>query len=93
MARDKGTITHQGNTLSFFPDSTATVQAARREFGAVKKALQADGVPYAMLYPARLRIGPEGNVKIFNNPKSPMDHAKKLKKKKRATSTLSDPDE
>lgn len=83
LAREKGTVEHQGNSLSFFPDFTVAVQAARQEYGTVKKFLQAEGIPYAMLYPAHLRIGSDGESKIFTTPKAAMDHTKKLKCKRR----------
>lgn len=83
MAREKGTINFQGNSISFFPDFTVAVQAARREYGAVKKFLQSEGIAYAMLYPARLRIGQENESTIFSNPKAAMDYAKKMKRQQR----------
>lgn len=61
-ARAKSPITHQGNNLSFYPDYTPSVQAARREFLPVKKILQAASVPYAMLYPAKLKITHESQA-------------------------------
>lgn len=93
LAREKGSIIPQGNSLVFFPDFTVVVQATRREFGAVKKFLQVEGVPYAMLYPARLRIGSVGNSKIFSNPRSALEHAKHLKRQKHAPNTQDEAEE
>lgn len=91
MARDNGTIPFQGNTLAFYPDFTVAVQAARREFGMVKKQLQSKGIPYAMLYPVRPKIGLEGAFKIFTNPKAALEHVKTLKRRRSESSH--DPDE
>lgn len=85
LARGKGTVDHQGKTLSFFPDFTVAVQTPRQEFSTVKTFLQSEGIPYAMLYPARLRVGSEGVFKIFTTPKVAMEHAKKLKRRRRET--------
>lgn len=87
LAREKGPINHQGNNPSFFPDFTVAVQAARCEYGTVKKFLQTERIPYAMLYPARLQVGPEGNFKIFSTPKAAMEHAKHLKRQRREASS------
>lgn len=48
LAREKGTITHQSNTLEFYPDHTVAVQQARKEFASVKAKLRDLNISYSM---------------------------------------------
>lgn len=84
LAREKGAITHQGNQLAFYPDFTMAVQEARRAYQSTKKLLLAAKVPYAMLYPARLRVETNGRFKIFTCPKAALEFARSLAKRDRS---------
>ena len=52
-----------------FEDFSAAVIKKRQEFYQVKQQLKERGIPFAMTYPATLRIQYDGQVKFFNNPK------------------------
>ncbi|XP_066445282.1 uncharacterized protein [Eleutherodactylus coqui] len=54
-AREKGDIRSNGSRISFFPDFSAENQKKRGTFIDVKRRLRDLRIPYAMLYPARLR--------------------------------------
>lgn len=69
---------YKGNTLSFFPDYTPTVQAAGREFLQTKHILQAASFPYSMLYPAKLKITHDGQANFFTDAKSALKYAKHI---------------
>lgn len=77
-ARTWGTITHEGNTLLFFPDYTPAVQVARREFIPTKKLLHEPSIPFAMLYPAKLKVMHNGQTHFFTDAKSSLKFAKHI---------------
>ena len=55
-------------TIRFFPDFTLQVQQARRGFLEVKAALRKEGLKYAMLFPAKLRVEAHGKTQFFYKP-------------------------
>lgn len=68
MAREKGDTIWQGSKLALFPDFTPMVQEARRKYNGVKATLRNLGLRYGMLYPARLRVDADGQVRVFDTP-------------------------
>ena len=59
--------------IRFFPDFTMQVQQARREFLEVKAALRNEGLKYAMLFPAKLRVEAQGRTQFFYKPAEAWD--------------------
>lgn len=53
--------------ISIYPDFTSAVQEARKKFMDAKQKLRELNIPYAMLYPARLKITIEGKTWIFTD--------------------------
>lgn len=64
-ARARDPVMYQGSKLTFSPDYTPAVQAARRKFASSKKLLVKSSIPYIMLYPAKLKITHEGQQHFF----------------------------
>lgn len=59
----------EGMRIHFFPDFVAGTQKKQREFDQVRRKLQSfEGVRYAMIYPASLRIMVNNTVKTFHSP-------------------------
>lgn len=79
-ARELGAVKYGNANLSFFPDFTPSVQEGRRKFAGVKKKLQTQEIPYAMLYPAKLKITLQGKQHLFQNPQQVEDFLKHLGK-------------
>lgn len=63
----KQNIRFNGARISFYPDFSSAVQKRRACLTDVKKRLQKLQTPYAMLYPARLRITARGQTHFFEN--------------------------
>lgn len=72
LAREKGPLKFNGNNISIYPDFSAEVQRQRMSFAAVKDRLRKEGAPYAMLFPAKLRIIYEGKAHFCSCPKEAM---------------------
>lgn len=72
LAREKGPLSFNGNNISVYPDFSAEVQRQRISFSAVKSRLRTEGLSYAMLFPAKLRIIHEGRAHFYTNPKEAM---------------------
>lgn len=68
-ARDLPDAMINGCRVSFYPDFSAEVQKRRMQFLDVKKRLRNLLVPYAMLYPAKLRVAALGTTHFFELPK------------------------
>lgn len=60
-------------TITFFPDFTMKVQAQRRSFMAVKKALRDKEIKCSMQFPAKLRVALDGKVWFFQSPEEAWD--------------------
>lgn len=67
-AREKGDFTIQGHKVSLYPDFSNEIQKRRMQFLDVKKRLRNVGVPYAMQYPAKLRVVALGSTHFFDSP-------------------------
>lgn len=62
LSREKPNVQLNGARISFYPDFSSDVQKRRARFSEVKKRLQKLQAPYAMMYPARLRITVRGQA-------------------------------
>ncbi|KAJ1092644.1 hypothetical protein NDU88_005754 [Pleurodeles waltl] len=78
LARERKPVIYKNSELSFFPDYTPGVQAARRAFLPTKRLLNQAGVRFALLYPARLRVCHEGKVLYFTDPRQAAKFARRL---------------
>lgn len=58
-----------GCPVSSYPDFSADVQKRRMQFQYVKQRLRALQTPYAMLYPAKLRVAALGSTHFFESRK------------------------
>ena len=86
-ARERGNVTFNGVRVSFYPDFSAEVQRSRARFVEVKKRMRALQLPYAMLYPAKLRVTAEGHAQFFESPREAMawlDHNEQALRHRRA---------
>lgn len=72
IAREKGPLKYNGNNISIYPDFSAEVQRQRISFSAVKNQLREEGLKYAMLFPAKLRIIHDGKAQFYTSPKEAM---------------------
>lgn len=70
VAREKQHLTYEGASISLYPDFTAKVQEARRQFSPLKKQLREMELEYAMLYPARLRVNRQERSYLFTDPQA-----------------------
>lgn len=68
-ARKSHPLLHNGAQMLIFEDFSAAVIKKRQEFYQVKQRLKERGIPFAMTYPATLRIQHDGQVKFLKNPK------------------------
>uniref|UniRef100_A0A3Q1G7Q7 L1 transposable element RRM domain-containing protein n=1 Tax=Acanthochromis polyacanthus TaxID=80966 RepID=A0A3Q1G7Q7_9TELE len=68
LARSKGEIMYENKKISFYPDYSADLQRRRDEFLQVKRLLREKEVECALIYPAKLRIKHQGNIKFFSTP-------------------------
>uniref|UniRef100_A0A3Q1FHV7 L1 transposable element RRM domain-containing protein n=1 Tax=Acanthochromis polyacanthus TaxID=80966 RepID=A0A3Q1FHV7_9TELE len=74
LTRQKGRLEFQGKQILIFPDYSADLTKRRAVFNEVKELLRKqDGIRYGLLYPARLRISFDGQVKVFENPQTTKD--------------------
>lgn len=64
-AREVEDLSVDGQRVSIFPDFSAEVQKRRLKFVDVKKRLRDLHLPYAMLYPAKLRVVADGETHFF----------------------------
>lgn len=67
-AREMKNILYNGARISLYPDFSPELQRQRAKFVECKRSLQRHGLRYALLYPARLRVIANGEVKFFNDP-------------------------
>ncbi|KAI2661168.1 LINE-1 type transposase domain-containing protein 1 [Labeo rohita] len=68
-AWEKGEIQYEGNRILIFPDFARVTQLKREKFREGRRALHAQGVKFAMMYPATLRIETSEGYKRFVCPK------------------------
>lgn len=69
LAREKVPLKYNSNTISVYLDFSADVQRQRISFAAVKARLRTEGVSYAILFPAKLRVIHDGKAHFYTNPK------------------------
>lgn len=81
LAREKGTLRYEDKILSIYPDFTMVIQEQRRKFLQAKKQLQQLHIPYAMLFPARLKVTHGGKQHFFTNPQHVHNFIKTLREK------------
>ena len=72
QARERANIQHNGVRVSFYPDFSQEVQRRRAKFLDVKRRLRNLQLPYAMLYPAKLRVVVRGQAQFFESAKEAM---------------------
>ncbi|KAJ1188669.1 hypothetical protein NDU88_005428 [Pleurodeles waltl] len=72
LARKLFELHYQGSKLSIYPDFILAVQSARCDFLPAKKLLMKTGLPYALIYPAKLKAALHGKTHLFRNPKRAM---------------------
>ena len=77
-ARTRGPLRFNGESITIFPDYTATVAKARAAFTEVRKMLRdRQGVRYGILFPARFRVTYGGEDREFTDPDKAMTYVKK----------------
>ncbi|CAI5677356.1 unnamed protein product [Oreochromis niloticus] len=69
-ARRKQSLFHNGIPIMIFEDFSAAVLKKRQGFYHVKQRLGEMGIPFAMMYPAVLRIKIDGQEKSFRTPEA-----------------------
>ncbi|KAJ1087947.1 hypothetical protein NDU88_001106 [Pleurodeles waltl] len=72
-ARDLNPITVDNTRISLYPDYTLMVQKCRACFQVVKRRLRTEGLKYALLFPARLRVTFNQKTHFFETPDSACD--------------------
>lgn len=68
-ARKAQSLVYNGAPIMIFEDFSIAVVRKRQEFYPVKQQLKEKGIPFAMLYPAVLRVSHGGQEKFFKHPK------------------------
>lgn len=63
--REKGDIFFNGASISIYPDYYPDLQWRRAGFLDIKRTLRNYNIPYALLYPVRLRIEALGKTNFF----------------------------
>lgn len=69
-AREGGNIFFNGTKISLYSELSTELQRHKAEFIQIKRTLQKFKLPYAFLYPARLRVTALGGTLIFDSPAS-----------------------
>ncbi|KAJ1114710.1 hypothetical protein NDU88_002941 [Pleurodeles waltl] len=68
VAREAEPVIVDNTRVSLYPYYTLAVQRRRASFQAVKKRLKAEGLPYALLFLARLRVTYNQKAHFFDTP-------------------------
>ncbi|KAJ1092833.1 hypothetical protein NDU88_005943 [Pleurodeles waltl] len=68
IARELDPIIVDSARISCYPDYTMIVQKRRTSFQGVKQRLRAEGITYAILFPARMRISYNQKTLFFETP-------------------------
>lgn len=66
FARENGMLTVVNVAIAIYPDYSEISQ--RSQFQTVRRKLRALSLPYAMIYPSRLRVVDQGKVTFFCTP-------------------------
>lgn len=67
-ARAKGKVLYRDQEVKFFPDISAELHRQRRRFDGVKQQLRVLNIRFGIIYPAKLRLTINGQVREFENP-------------------------
>lgn len=70
MSRTKGRLLFEGSPVHIFPDMSPEVGRQRAAFNPVKVKLRTAGIPYRMLFPAKLEITMNGSRMTFTDPRA-----------------------
>uniref|UniRef100_H3ACC9 L1 transposable element RRM domain-containing protein n=1 Tax=Latimeria chalumnae TaxID=7897 RepID=H3ACC9_LATCH len=76
QARKLGTLTFKNKPIYIFPDMSADLFQKRKSFFSVKRLCKDLDIPFALLFPARLRIDFQGQRLFFANPLDAENHIK-----------------
>uniref|UniRef100_H3APA2 L1 transposable element RRM domain-containing protein n=1 Tax=Latimeria chalumnae TaxID=7897 RepID=H3APA2_LATCH len=76
QARKLGALTFKNKPVYIFPDMNADLFQKRRSFFGVKRRYKDLDIPFALLFPARLRIDFQGQHLFFTNPLDAENHIK-----------------
>lgn len=68
LTREKGNIPFGSTPIAVYPDFSAEVQKKQAQFSEAKRRLRNHHLPYAMLFPARLRVIRDGKPHFFEDP-------------------------
>ena len=66
-AREKKQVTYKGNPIHLTADLSAETPQARREWQDIFKVLKGKNLQPTLLYPARISIKIDGEIKIFSD--------------------------
>ena len=69
-AREKQEVTHKGATIGLAADFSMETLQARREWQKIFQVMRTRGLQPRLLYPARLSIKIEGQIKICPDKRS-----------------------
>lgn len=69
QAWERNNILDNGTRVFFHPDFSAEVQSRRAKFTDVKRRLRLLQLPYAMLFPVKLRDTARGQAQFFESPR------------------------
>lgn len=70
LSRSKGALLFEGSPVHIFPDMSPEVGRQRAAFNSVKVKLRNAGIPYRMLFPAKLEITMDGSRMSFSDPRA-----------------------
>uniref|UniRef100_H3AD19 L1 transposable element RRM domain-containing protein n=1 Tax=Latimeria chalumnae TaxID=7897 RepID=H3AD19_LATCH len=76
QARKLGTLTYNNKTVYLFPDMSAELFQKRKSFLGIKRLRKDLDIPFALLFPARLRIDFKGQRLFFTSPLDAENHIK-----------------
>lgn len=61
-------VLYKGKALRFYPDLSASLSRKRAAFKTAKATLYQKGIPFRLLYPARLRVTHGNETLVFDTP-------------------------
>lgn len=68
LAREKGSLTFQGQRVHIYPDLSAATADKRKQFDKVKKKLRDLDLKYSFVHPASLKVIVNGKASVYGNP-------------------------
>lgn len=79
VVREKQDISWKGHKIGIFPDYTRAVETQRQKFRECKRWLHEQGVKFALVYPATLKVfSGKGSERRFDDLKKALDFINKL---------------